>query len=67
MKQDNSKALKKRKTNAERKHEAMRKRFTELHDKERIRLDDAVSKICEEFYLSTLTVERILRLRDKVN
>ena len=59
-KQNNDQAQAKRKSNTERKHAAIRKRFTELHDTNRMRLDDSVNKLCDEFFMSPLSIERII-------
>lgn len=43
-----------------RRNRDIRRRLGELYERERIRLDDCIARIADEFYLSEATVERIL-------
>lgn len=49
--------------NTKRKHIAIRQRFDELYKQKRIRIDDVVEILVDEFFLSKITIERILRKR----
>jgi hypothetical protein len=40
---------------------AISARFTELYEKSRTRYDDVIVKLQQEFFLSKITVERILK------
>lgn len=53
--------VKVRQDNKNKRHEAIRARCKELYTQKRIRYDDVVNKLCEEFFLAKITVERILR------
>lgn len=53
--------VKERQDNTNKRHEAIRARFKELYNGKRLRIDDVVDKLCEEFFLAKITVERILR------
>lgn len=43
-------------TNA--KHNKIAERYLQLHEVERIRLDDVIETLCEEFYCTYRTIER---------
>lgn len=45
----------------ERRNVKLKERMNELYNKERLRYDDVISKLCEEFYLAPLTVQRIIK------
>jgi FixJ family two-component response regulator len=49
-----------RRANTLARNERMRQRMAELHDRQRIRMDDVIQRIADEFNLSPVTVERIL-------
>lgn len=55
--------VEKRKANVQKKHEAIRQRFNELYHQQRTRIDDVVTALSEEFYMSTVTIEKILSNR----
>lgn len=46
------------------KHRRLKERFKQLHDVERIRIDDVVQQLADEFFFSPATVERILYAKD---
>jgi hypothetical protein len=43
-------------TNA--KYKAIKDRYTQLYEVERIRLDDVIKTLCDEFYCNYRTIER---------
>jgi hypothetical protein len=45
-----------------RKYEAVQRRFAELYNKKRLRLDDVEAKLSEEFYLSRSRLSVILKM-----
>lgn len=51
-----------RKGTLERRNRDIQERFSHLYNQERIRLDDVVLKLAEEFYLSVHTINKILGL-----
>lgn len=42
-------------------HRKIQARFTELYDQERLRYDDTIKQLADEFCLSTITIYEILR------
>lgn len=46
-------------------HERIRARFLELFEVQRVRFDDSVQRVADDFFLSPATVERILWQRTK--
>lgn len=53
----------KRRELEQKKVEAIRARFTYLHDKKRLRIDDCITKLSEEFFLTEGTIERKLNMK----
>lgn len=49
-----------RKKNTAERNNKIKARFSELYEKKRMRLDDVISQLAEEFCLSPLTIERII-------
>lgn len=53
--------VEKRQDHAKEKHKAICARFKELYNGKRRRIDDVVEMLCKEYFLSKITIERILR------
>jgi hypothetical protein len=53
--------VKLRENNRRRRDAALRLRFKELHEAQRIRLDDCITQLMSEFFLSEKTVWNVLR------
>lgn len=49
-----------RKAMTQKRNQKIRQRFTRLYEKDRLRMDDVVLRLCDEFCLSPITIERIL-------
>ena len=49
-----------RKARTIQKHQKVKDRFWKLYDIDRIRMDDAIKKVAEEFFYSVRTVEDIV-------
>lgn len=54
------KKIENRKKTITRRNEAIRKRYHELYNDKRIRHDDCIKKLCNQFYLSEVSINRIL-------
>lgn len=43
-----------------RRNKKLKEQFEHLYNKKRLRLDDAIQKLCEDFFLAESTVQRII-------
>jgi Na+/glutamate symporter len=49
-----------RKKNANKKHEAIRTEYRKMYEEKRIRHDDVIKALADKFYMSVITIEKIL-------
>ncbi|KXX70607.1 hypothetical protein [Flammeovirga sp. SJP92] len=56
-------ALSTRKINSELRYHALQERFDELYNKKRLRHDDVLLQLVNEFYVGEESIRRILRKR----
>ncbi|MBX3101086.1 MAG: hypothetical protein KF690_01100 [Bacteroidetes bacterium] len=54
------KHLSSRKEMTQRRNEKIFVRFRELYEKDRLRMDEVLRRLSEEYHLATLTLERII-------
>jgi hypothetical protein len=50
-----------RKANTQLRNERLHKRFNELYNDERKRIDDVYAQLCQDFSLSEATIEKIIK------
>lgn len=53
--------MSKRTENRIKRNAAIYTRYKELYDKERVRIDDCIKKLCEEFFLTEPTIQKAIR------
>lgn len=50
-----------RKKNANKKHDAIKIEYKKMYEEKRIRHDDVIKALADKFYMSVITIEKILR------